>query len=269
MALSRAHGGGGRAMTPNASSGSAGALRRFFVPPDSVVGARVRFPAREARHAATVLRLVTGDHVVVIDGTGVERTVVLTEVGPGKVTGRVVESRAISPRTVLALVQGVPKGAKMDDVVRMGTELGVSEFFPFLSARTVAEGRGRTGRWQRIAVESAKQSRRTDVPAVHAPAPLRDVLGRIAGYNLILMLWEGEHSRTMAQALAHLANPASVAIIVGPEGGLTEQEVDAAVARGAVPVTLGPLILRTETAGVVALSIVRHELGGRGEKTGG
>lgn len=251
-------------MTPKNSSGSAGAPRRFFVPPDSVVGTQVLFPADEARHAATVLRLHAGDHVVVIDGTGVERTVVLTEVGPGKVSGRVVGTWAISPRGVLALVQGVPKGAKMDDVVRMGTELGVSEFFPFLSTRTVAEGRGRTGRWQRIAVESTKQSRRSDVPAVHAPAPLHDVLAHIAGYNLIVVLWEGEQSRTMAQALASLANPASVAIIVGPEGGLTEREVDAAVARGAVPVTLGPLILRTETAGVVALAIVRYELWRRG-----
>ena len=250
-------------MTRKTSAGSSGALRRFFVPSSSVVGTQVFFPANEARHAAAVLRLRPADQVVVIDGTGVERTVVLTEVAPGKVAGRVVETRAISTRGVLALVQGVPKGARMDDVVRMGTELGVSEFFPFLSKRTVAEGRGRTGRWQRIAVESAKQSRRSDVPAVHAPAPLHDVLVHIAGFNLIVMLWEGEQSRTMAQALERLANPASIAIIVGPEGGLAEQEVDAAVARGAVPVTLGPLILRTETAGVVALAIVRYELENR------
>ncbi|HEX4840773.1 MAG TPA: RsmE family RNA methyltransferase [bacterium] len=251
-------------MTRKTPPGNADVLRRFFVPPNSIVGTQVLFPADEARHVAAVLRLHPGDQVVVIDGTGVERTVVLTEVASGKVAGRVVETRAILQRGVLALVQGVPKGARMDDVVRMGTELGVSEFFPFLSTRTVAEGRGRTGRWQRIAVESAKQSRRSDVPAVHAPAPLHDVLVHIAGYNLIVMLWEGEQSRTMAQALAPLADPASVAIIVGPEGGLAETEVDAAVARGAVPVTLGPLILRTETAGVVALAIVRYELGRRG-----
>jgi 16S rRNA (uracil1498-N3)-methyltransferase len=256
-------------MTRKTPPGSADAVRRFFVPPNSIVGIQVLFPADEARHVAAVLRLHPEDQVVVIDGTGVERTVVLTEVGPGKVAGRVVETRAVSQRGVLALVQGVPKGAKMDDIVRMGTELGVSEFFPFLSKRTVAEGRGRTGRWQRIAVESAKQSRRSDVPSVHAPAPLQDVLVRIAGYNLIVMLWEGEQTRTMAQALARLANPASIAIIVGPEGGLAETEVDAAVARGAVPVTLGPLILRTETAGVVALAIIRYELGRRGGSESG
>ncbi len=253
-------------MTRKTPTGNTDALRRFFVPPNSIVETQVLFPADEARHIAAVLRLHPGDQVVVIDGTGVERTVVLTEVSSGKVAGRVAETRAITRRGVLALVQGVPKGAKMDDVVRMGTELGVSEFFPFLSKRTVAEGRGRIGRWQRIAVESAKQSRRSDVPTVHAPAPLHDVLVHIAGYNLIVMLWEGEHSRTIGQALARLANPASIAIIVGPEGGLAEMEVDVAVARGAVPVTLGPLILRTETAGVVALAIVRYELGRRGER---
>jgi 16S rRNA (uracil1498-N3)-methyltransferase len=190
--VSSAHSSGEwRAMTRKTPHGSTDALRRFFVPPNSIAGTQVLFPADEARHAATVLRLHVGDQVVVIDGTGVERTVVLTEVGPGKVAGRVVETRAVSQRGVLALIQGVPKGAKMDDVVRMGTELGVSEFFPFLSKRTVAEGRGRIGRWQRIAVESAKQSRRSDVPVVYAPAPLQDVLVHIAGYNLIVMLWEG------------------------------------------------------------------------------
>ncbi|HVH30287.1 MAG TPA: RNA methyltransferase PUA domain-containing protein, partial [bacterium] len=102
-------------MTPKTSPGSADAPRRFFVPPESVVGTQVLFPADEARHAVTVLRLHAGDHVVVIDGTGMERTVVLNEVGPNKVTGRVVETRVISQRGVLALVQGVPKGAKMDD----------------------------------------------------------------------------------------------------------------------------------------------------------
>ncbi|HEX9531755.1 MAG TPA: RsmE family RNA methyltransferase, partial [bacterium] len=138
-------------MTRKTPTGNTGALRRFFVPPNSIVETQVLFPADEARHIAAVLRFHPGDQVVVIDGTGVERTVVLTEVSPGKVAGRVAETRAITRRGVLALVQGVPKGAKMDDVVRMGTELGVSEFFPFLSKRTVAEGRGRIGRWQRIA----------------------------------------------------------------------------------------------------------------------
>ncbi len=199
--------------------------------------------------------------MVVIDGTGVERIVALTVVTPEAVTGHVVETReSPQPTLRLALLQGVPKGAKMDDVVRMGTELGVSEFFPFLSARTVAQGRGRTQRWQRIAVESAKQARRGDVPVVHEPVPLSDALVHIAGYNRIVILWEEAHSGTIAQVLASAAMPASVAVIVGPEGGLSANEVDAAVARGAVPVTLGPLILRTETAGVVALAMVRYEL---------
>jgi 16S rRNA (uracil1498-N3)-methyltransferase len=199
--------------------------------------------------------------VVVIDGTGVERIVALTVVTPTEVTGQVVDTRETPEPTLrLALLQGVPKGAKMDDVVRMGTELGVSEFFPFLSARTVAQGRGRTERWQRIAVESAKQSRRRDVPVVHEPALLSDALAHIAGYHRIIILWEEAQERTLAAVLASAAIPSSVAIIVGPEGGLSAHEVDAAVARGAVPVTLGPLILRTETAGVVALAMVRYEL---------
>ncbi len=185
----------------------------------------------------------------------------LETVTPDRVSARVVETRTgTRPLLHLALLQGVPKGAKMDEVVRMGTELGAAEFIPFLSARTVAEGRGRAARWRRIAAESAAQCRRGDVPAVHDPVPLDQALERVAGYDLVLVLWEGEQTRTMAQALAAAPNPQRVAITVGPEGGLVSAEVERAVERGAVPVTVGPLILRTETAGVAALAMVVYEL---------
>ncbi|HET6948284.1 MAG TPA: RsmE family RNA methyltransferase, partial [bacterium] len=147
-------------------------MRRFFAAEGAVQGGRITLRDREAHHLAVVLRLKPGEQVVVVDGSGREHVVRLTSVDPHEAAGEVVETRtgAAAPIDVI-LVQGVPKGAKMDDVIRMGTELGVREFIPVLTKRAVAEGRGRTDRWRRIAVEAAKQSRRVNVPDIEDPVP--------------------------------------------------------------------------------------------------
>lgn len=159
----------------------------------------------------------------------------------------------------MTLVQGIPKGAKMDVVIRMGTELGVVQFVPVHARRSIATG-ARTARWRRIAVEAAKQCRRSDVPAVSDPVSLSEALKQVAEYDLILVLWEGEQHRTIAEELRSSAPSSRVAVVVGPEGGLEAAEVAQAVDAGAVPVSLGPLILRTETAAIVAVAMVLYEL---------
>ncbi|MDR7561571.1 MAG: RsmE family RNA methyltransferase [Armatimonadota bacterium] len=234
--------------------------RRFFVPADRVAGDRVNFAREQARHIATVLRLRPGDRVVAFDGSGVDRVVELLTVTPAQVTGRVVEVRTgRTPPLTVVLVQGVPRGAKMDAVVRAGTELGVAEFIPLLAARAVPRAEGRVDRWRRIAREAAQQCRRSDVPAVHPPMSLAPALARIASCDLRLVLWEGETRRTLADALRD-ASPRRVALVVGPEGGLTAAEVEEARAQGALTVTLGPLILRAETAGLAAVAMLLYEL---------
>lgn len=210
---------------------------------------------------AIVLRLHPGDRVQVFDGVGREYEVELESVRAEEVTGKIVRaSEGRRPALHLSLLQGVPKGAKMDDVIRMGTEIGVAEFIPFLSERTVAEGRQRVERWRRIAIEAAKQSRRSDVPVVHEVASFESALDQVSAYDRVLVLWEGEQSRSIADVLNDAGRTSRVAVVIGPEGGLDAREVDAATKRGALPVTLGPLILRTETAGIVALSMVLYEL---------
>lgn len=210
---------------------------------------------------AAVLRLKPGDRVIAFDGRGLEWVVELDSVARSGVGAHILETRrGVGPAVHLTLLQGVPKGAKMDDIVRMGTELGVREFTPFTSARTVATGRGRVERWRRIATEAAKQSRRSEVPVVGEPVPLRDALVAVAEHHLVVMLWEEERSRSIADALRSAGDVGAVAVVVGPEGGFTQQEVKDATAAGAVPVTVGPLILRTETAGIVALAMVVYEL---------
>jgi 16S rRNA (uracil1498-N3)-methyltransferase len=244
-------------------------VRRFLVPPEVIAGVppggTVVLRGGEARHAVVVLRLRRGDRVVVFDGAGTERVVELTEVSSDEIAGRVLAAReGITPAVRLILIQGVPKGSKMDDVIRTGTELGVGEFVPVLTRRAVSQAPGKVERWRRIAAASAKQSRRADVPGVVEPQPLPDALERLPADILLLVLWEGEQARLIGSALR--AGPVSgpVALLVGPEGGLAAEEVRLAEARGGVPVTLGPLVLRTETAGIAALAMVLYELRLRG-----
>jgi 16S rRNA (uracil1498-N3)-methyltransferase len=235
-------------------------LRRFVVPPEAVRGGSVVLRGPEARHAAVVLRMQPGERVVVIDGSGLERIVELTTVSPDEATGRVLETRqgTGSPVRVI-LVQAVPKGAKMDEVVRMGTELGVEEFVPVLSARSVAEGRGRVERWRRIGAAAAKQSRRSDIPAVRDPRPLAEALDGLPPETLLLALWEGEPDRTLGAALRGRPRPTHIALVVGPEGGLDEDDIRVVLQHGGLPVTIGPHVLRTETAGMAAIAMILYE----------
>jgi len=235
-------------------------MRRFVAPEGAIESGQVTLRDSEAYHLAVVLRLRAGARVLVADGRGIEHVVRLTAVDAQEVRGEIEQTRTgVTAPLDLVLVQGVPKGAKMDDIVRMGTELGVRSFIPVLTTRTVAQGRGRAARWRRIAAEAAKQCARADVPAVLDPLPFTAALDRLSTTTLILLLWEGERARTLAHVLQGAA-PSRVALLVGPEGGFDETEVSEAAARGATPVSLGPLILRTETAGVVAAAMVLYEL---------
>ncbi len=218
-------------------------------------------PPEESHHAATVLRLRPGERVVVFDGRGREREVELTTVSPRAVAGRVVAVRS-GPRLPLrlTLVQGVPKGTKMDAIVRMGTELGIEHFLPVLTRRTMTRPpAARVERWRRIALAAAKQSGRSAVPRVDLPRLPAEIWPELRGF-LVLLPWEGETSRSIGAALQAHPGASAVAICIGPEGGWTPEEVQQAVAYGAHPVTLGELILRTETAGLVAAAMVLYEL---------
>jgi 16S rRNA (uracil1498-N3)-methyltransferase len=220
---------------------------------------RARVGGADARHLVKVLRLKEGDEVIAFDGEGrewparIERatpTSVELALGPERVT------KTESPCAIL-LGQGAGKGDKLETVVRAATELGVAEVVPVLTARAVAEGAGKTERLRRIAAEACKQCGRSRVPVVHPPEPLDAFLARAEACELKLVPWEGGGS-----PMRELRGPArSVALLVGPEGGLATEEVERAKSKGFRPVTLGPRILRTETAGIAAVAAVQLLLG--------
>lgn len=230
--------------------------RRVYVAPPGLDGPVVTFGPREARHLVAVLRLAPGDRVVAFDGRR-EADVVLETIAPA-VTGRLVGAPRRMARPIgLTLLQGVARGPKMDLIVRMATEIGVEAVVPVLTARARPHpGDRRIERWTRIAREAARQCGRADVPQVATPVALHEALRALPPVDLFVVPWEAATEPLGAAAGAPFR---TAAVLIGPEGGLTGEEVAAAQAAGARPVSLGPLILRTETAGVAALAMLLYE----------
>jgi len=236
-------------------------------------GQLVALGETDAQHAARVLRLRPGDRVILCDGRGFDYEAELVTVAAGQVTARVIArtpSRG-EPPLHLSLVQGIPKGDKMDLVVQKAVEVGVSRIVPVFTARTVVEwdaakAQDRRRRWQRIAYEAAKQAHRGQVPVVAPVTTLERFLNEYhmgSEWGHLVVPWEearGVGLRKVLRALA--AGP--VTVVIGPEGGLEPGEVALAESRGGQTVTLGPRLLRTETAGAVAASIILYEWGDLG-----
>ena len=244
-------------------------MRRFTIAPERIARGHVAFDADESRHLSRVLRLRPGDTVIATDGAGHDYTVRLDTVG-AQATGsvlRVATRDAESPLAV-TLVQVVPKGTRMETIVRAATELGVARVLPALAARTVvrldaAGWLARTRRWQRVAREATKQCRRAVVPDVEEPRPLAERLTLAATADLALCVWEGD-GPPLERALDAASLPRTALLLIGPEGGLADDEVAAARARGWTTVSLGTRILRTETAGPAMLAVLQARFGDLG-----
>ena len=243
-------------------------MHRFHVPPGSVDGAAVRLPDAAARQVAQVLRMRPGDVIAVFDGSGLEWTVELTDLGRGGVSGRVTATArpCTEPAARVTLWQGLLDQAQFELVLQKGTELGVAAFVPLLCERVQGSRSGgpsarRQERWRRIIREAAEQCGRVVLPRLGELARL-DALELPPG-GPTFVLWEEETGLSLRAALASRAGevPGAVSLIVGPKGGFTAREVETLRARGAVPVSLGPRVLRGETAALAAVTAVLYELG--------
>ncbi len=212
-----------------------------------------------ALHHLRVARVVPGEEVEVFDGRGRAWAAWLETVDEAGAVLRLGEERRGAAGRSVVLIQGLPKGEKLDWVLQKSTELGVSAIWPVLTARSVSRPKpeaisARHARWQRIVEEAARQSGRTDVPEVTALRSLEDAVRALTAGVRLLVLDEEERS----ERLSAVAGEGAVALVVGPEGGLAREEVEALREAGGVPVSLGPLVLRTETAGLAALAVLRH-----------
>jgi len=244
-------------------------MHRFFVDGSCRVGEEAVLPPEEAHHAALVLRLMPGEAVELLDGQGLYAatlSVVDKHQARATVSARLPDRE---PKVRVTLFQGLAKGDKFDDIVQKCTELGVHAVQPLEMARCVVRldpkrAEAQRQRWQRIAREATKQCGRAWVPKIHAPMKLDDptLAERWAQQQLLIVPWEEADSGSLRDILA--GEWLCVGLVIGPEGGIAESEIARLRELGAQIATLGPRLLRTETAGMAALAAIMT-LGGEME----
>ena len=225
-------------------------------------GDEVVFDADESRHIARVRRHRAGDRLHAADGRGTGYQVELTALADDAVSGRVLAAvpGTGEPKVRVALAQGILKGDHLAEVVEAATQLGVVEFVPFRSARTVAGfSRGRRERLRKVAVEAMKCSQRTVLPEVADAVSLEELAGRCRGFDRVLVAWESEQDRALDRKLVD--GTSSVMLVVGPEGGFEAAEVELLRTAGALSYSLGPRPMRAELAGTVAVATLMYALG--------
>ena len=242
-------------------------LHRFFVQPSQIRDGRITILNPDARQIRTVLRLKIGDDIAVLDGSGNCYQCRIDEIGKEEISATVFEVCTLStePEVYLTLAQGLPKGEKYSLIIQKGTELGISEFIAVACARSISKVTDNTGkydRWMRIAKEAAEQCGRSKVPVLSGVESFVRIVERIKEYDLSIIAWEEETKVKLSDVLKRNKTAKRVLLFIGPEGGFTKEEVDAATQAGAVSVSLGKRILRTETAAIAASTMVFYELQG-------
>ncbi|WDH22494.1 16S rRNA (uracil(1498)-N(3))-methyltransferase [Pseudomonas chlororaphis] len=232
-------------------------LSRFFIDAPLSLGEH-ELPEAQAHYIGRVLRMAEGDALQLFDGSGNEFRGTLLEVGKKRVVVRLDESLAgqVESPLQIHLGQGLSRGERMDWAIQKATELGVNEITPIFSERCEVRLKDeradkRLAHWRQVAVSACEQCGRSRVPVIHPPVLLADWIKQTqADLKLVL--------HPVAEPLVSHAKPATLAFLIGPEGGLSDAEVDQAQGAGFLPARLGPRVLRTETAPVVALAVAQQ-----------
>ena len=243
-------------------------MHRFFVNPQQITHRVVRFDDDQARQMRRVLRLRPGDLVLALDGLGWQYEVTLDEVThAGAIGHATLPTEATGePSVRLTLCQSLLRREKFEWVLQKGTEIGVTAFVPVITRRSLVRDvedvtSEKLSRWRRIIKEAAEQCGRGKLPSLASPIELAAAAPQARAAGIALIAWEGESRRLVRDALDGREAVRDVILFIGPEGGYEPDEILAAESWGAVPVSLGRRILRTETAAVVGAALVLHELG--------
>jgi 16S rRNA (uracil1498-N3)-methyltransferase len=253
-------------------------MRRFFVPPDLCRSEAFDLPEREARHATQVLRLTSGDELTVLNGAGDVMQCVVQSISKRNLRIIVRERRHHTPLPCpITLIQAVPKGPAFESIVQKATELGAARVIPLISERAVVQIAGKDSaakveKWRQIAIESIKQCGSPWLPVINPPSSFGELLaarsseyptGNSGSFTLVCSLQAD--ALPLREVLSNYFNttshrPQSAVVWIGPEGDFTPAEYEAIAKLGAKPITLGPLILRADTAAIAILSVLNHEL---------
>lgn len=241
-------------------------MHRFFTAPENIIEEKLILRGTDVAHIRTVLRLKSGDRIQVLDGRGNCYTVILTRVGRDQIESRIdtkEDAENCESPLIISLGQGMVKGTGFDGIVRRAVELGVGHVIPVSANRCVSKlSRSDTAkkmeRWQRIAREASKQCGRARIPAVGPTAmSVKEFCWSNREADLKLIFWEEERSIRIGD-LPDKNDLNSAAVLIGPEGGFAAGEVEYATQYGFQSVSLGPRLLRTDTAPLAVLSILQH-----------
>lgn len=255
-------------------------MHRFYIPPNEWDPLDLILRGSEAHHARDVLRLGRGDKAVVFNGRGREITAEIIEPRKDKVFLRKLhEAQTLPLRCRITLAQAIPKGKNMELIVQKAVEIGASQIAPLISERTIVdlgskEAEQKQTKWQQIAIEAAKQSGQNWLPQVDVPRKLKDFFATTVSLpsdcrplisDLCLIGSLQSDARRLKEVLVDHAKvtggaPRTVLMLIGPEGDFTPAELNVAKSHGCQPITLGPIILRVETAAIYCLSVLSYEL---------
>ncbi|MGB1236598.1 MAG: 16S rRNA (uracil(1498)-N(3))-methyltransferase [Pseudomonadales bacterium] len=232
---------------------------RFYQAQALVPGQSIALCDDAVQHIARALRMKSGDSIALFNGDGVEYSATLTHVAKREVQAQINEALNINRSSTLQVQIGqcISRGDRFDYAIQKSTELGMHSLTPLWSERCEVKLNAERSckkrqQWQQLAISACEQSLRTTVPHIAAPTQLRDWIQQCdAEVKLVL-------HHHCAKPLSQFEPPQSVALLIGPEGGLTEEEVEAAIASGFSPVALGPRVLRTETAPVAAQAVLQY-----------
>ena len=240
-------------------------MHRFFADSSCIGSDIITITGDDVKHISKVLRLRAGDEITVCDSCGWDYVCAIEDISQTQVEAKILTkspNKAESPLHI-TVYQGLPKSDKMDYIVQKCVELGAVNIVPVATARAVVklhdEEKKRT-RWQKIALEAAKQCGRGIIPTVSSVTDFGKVIDSLEPDALNILPYENEDHRKLRQAIAGY-NGSKVNIIIGPEGGFDPEEISSAECKGINIVTLGPRILRTETAPIAAISAIMYELG--------
>lgn len=246
-------------------------LARFYIHPDHWTSDTLALTDDEARHCAQVMRRSVGDEIIAFNGVGGWAQCRITSISKTRVDLACgAPEMSPAPSVKITLLQAVPKAGNMELIIEKAVELGANEIIPVLTERTVVkldakEAAKKCEKWQRLAVEACKQCGQNWLPQIHLPRPFDTAWNQLADHDLRLIAAIQEDAKPLKSLLAtrqaaNLQPPASALIAIGPEGDFTPAEYALARQQGCLPMSLGRIILRVETAALFCLSVLAHEL---------
>lgn len=240
---------------------------RLYYPLDLTVGGHCSLIENHLHYICSVQRMKPGSRLFLFDGHGLEYEAVIIDISAERAVAEIIAKEQKPDRPArITLLQALPKAQKMEFIIQKATELGIDEIRPFHSERsiprlTLEKAQHKTERWRKIAHEAARQCGRSDVPQIAEPCVFRDIFNVTEPDAFKMIFWEEESRQGLKEVLQQSSHPHIFSIIVGPEGGLSPEEVDAAKNSGFIPVSLGKQILKLETAAVAILAILQYEVG--------